>query len=136
HHADWRADRRRLGRRGGGDAVPHRPPDHGGSDRRARDERPMSVPESAPTTAEEVDEIGRMIAEYVVGLEFGDLPTEVVDQSLLAITDTIGVALAGLGQEPTRSALKSTVPDRGESLIWGTALRRDPVGAALVNGTM
>jgi 2-methylcitrate dehydratase PrpD len=78
------------------------------------------------------------IARYVTGLSLADVPTSAVDQALLAIADTIGVALAG-----SRSTAGAHLADyvcafagSGPATVIGSTLHVAAESAALANGTM
>lgn len=79
--------------------------------------------------------IAERLAGKIHGLG-GSLPFEgCLHWSRMAITDMIGVALAGVGTETARIPGSILSGAAGNSHIIGTARRCDPVTAALLNGT-
>lgn len=84
-------------------------------------------------------EVTDLVAEFVTSLKFEDLPEVVVRRAIDAITDYVGVALAG-SREPLARCLLGVVADGA-----GTAAAADLIGsdrkagwadAALYNGTV
>jgi 2-methylcitrate dehydratase PrpD len=76
------------------------------------------------------------IAERIATIRYADLPAEAVHWTKLAVLDTVGVTLAGAGEDCARivaRALGGT--GAGECLIFGTGRRAGPLDAALINGT-
>lgn len=79
----------------------------------------------------------RGLSEFIAGLTFEDIPTDVVDRIKLLVLDTIGVGLLGAGM-PWSVRMRKTVQDMegpGDALVWGTRQSFSPPTAALVNGT-
>jgi hypothetical protein len=81
--------------------------------------------------------IARQIAERVHALRFADIPPAALDWTASAFADTVGVALAGIGDDGPQALLR--VPGicaaPGPALVLGTAIRTSVLDAALVNGT-
>ncbi|HTW53309.1 MAG TPA: MmgE/PrpD family protein [Stellaceae bacterium] len=75
------------------------------------------------------------IAERIVALRYADLPREAADWAKAAILDTVGVTLAGAGEDCARIVAQILGNAPGECLIFGSGRRTGPLDAALVNGT-
>ena len=75
------------------------------------------------------------IAERIAAINYADLPSEAVDWAKAAILDTVGVTLAGAGEECARIVERVLVGVGGECLIFGGNRRAAPFDAALINGT-
>lgn len=78
-----------------------------------------------------------LLAEFVAGLKFSDIPTSVVEHAKLAVLDTVGCGLFG-SQLPWARILREVVGehDRGrEATVWGTPERVSVLHAPLLNGT-
>ena len=79
----------------------------------------------------------RRIAEFVAGLTYEQIPTEVRERIKLLILDALGCAIYGGQLEWCRilqDALTKVDTTRNTS-VWGTPLRLSSPHAALVNGT-
>ncbi|WP_114966639.1 MmgE/PrpD family protein [Alkalilacustris brevis] len=79
----------------------------------------------------------RRIAEFVSGLHYEDIPTEVQDRIKLLVLDSLGCALYGANL-PWTHILQQTLTDIDQSrgsAVWGTGLRLSAPNAALANGT-
>ncbi|MFQ5933470.1 MAG: MmgE/PrpD family protein, partial [Dehalococcoidia bacterium] len=82
--------------------------------------------------------ITESVADFILETRLDDVPGEAIIQAKRAILDTLGVALAGSREEPSRIVLEF-VQERGgraTASIVGAGLRTDCLSAALVNGTM
>ena len=75
------------------------------------------------------------IAEKIIAIRTADLPRDVIDWSKAAILDTVGVTLAGAGEDCTRIVVETLGGAAGPSLIFGSDRRTTPLDAALINGT-
>lgn len=78
------------------------------------------------------------LATYIVGGEFRDLPSAMVDAAKASILDSLGVAMAG-AVEPLGKTITGYVKELGgnpQSTVLGTGLRTSPPNAALANGAM
>jgi 2-methylcitrate dehydratase PrpD len=87
-------------------------------------------------TAGQAKRLGEVIAEYVVGFDLKDAPPEVISRARVAVTDTVGVMLAGCRQDVSRILcdmvrLEGSAPSAS---IVGQSLRASPQLAALANG--
>ena len=76
------------------------------------------------------------IAEKIVAIRYADLPQEAIDWAKAAILDTVGVTLAGAGEDCAR-IVEQTLGGAGSGpcLIFGGDRRTGPLDAALINGT-
>jgi aconitate decarboxylase len=79
----------------------------------------------------------RGLAEFVAGLGYDDIPTEVKDRIKLLILDSLGCALYGAKVQWTEILLEtlSEIDGSKDVGIWGTDRRLSAPHAALVNGT-
>ena len=75
------------------------------------------------------------LAQFISGLKYEQVPTEVRERLKLLILDSLGCALYGADLEWCR-ILRRTVADKDDSCaVWGTKERMSAPHAALVNGT-
>jgi 2-methylcitrate dehydratase PrpD len=75
------------------------------------------------------------LAQFIAGIEYGQIPAEVRERLKLLILDALGCALYGADLEWCR-ILRRTVADKDDSCAaWGTKERLSAPHAALVNGT-
>ena len=77
------------------------------------------------------------MAEKIGAIRYDDLPREAVDWAKAAILDTVGVTLAGAGEDCAR-IVETTLAaggSHGDCLIFGSDRRTGPLDAALINGT-
>jgi 2-methylcitrate dehydratase PrpD len=82
-------------------------------------------------------DLGKTLADYVQGVTLDKVPQRDVDVAKLAILDQIGVALAGVGEEP--GVKVQAMVDRctaSEATVLGTPRKTTTWLAALVNGTL
>lgn len=82
-------------------------------------------------------ELGQTLAEYVRGVALDRVPQRDVEVAKLAILDQIGVALAGVGEDP--GVKVQAMVDRctaNEASVLGTPRKTTTWLAALVNGTL
>jgi 2-methylcitrate dehydratase PrpD len=78
----------------------------------------------------------RILAEFLSGLRFEDLPNLVVDTAKQCLLDTIGVGIAAT-RWPWPRLAADVMAEAGHAeqcSVWGQSLRTSPAGAALVNG--
>jgi 2-methylcitrate dehydratase PrpD len=81
------------------------------------------------------------IAAKIVAIRYRDLPRAAIDWAKAAILDTVGVTLAGAGEDCARIVEQTLAVGRGspmghgDCLIFGTDRRTVPLDAALINGT-
>lgn len=77
------------------------------------------------------------LAEKICAFESRDASAAALQQAGIAITDTVGVTLAGMPEPATQTLLKTpgiaTAP--GSALVFATSRRTSALDAALVNGT-
>jgi 2-methylcitrate dehydratase PrpD len=82
-------------------------------------------------------EFGQTLAEYVKSVTLDKVPQRDVDVAKLAILDQIGVALAGVGEEPgTKVQDMVNRCTANEATVLGTSRKTSTWLAALVNGTL
>lgn len=77
-----------------------------------------------------------ILAEFLSGLKFSDLPDDVVETTKQCILDIVGVGI-GATRWPWPQMVAEVVADTqsaGQSSVWGTPMRTSITGAALVNG--
>ncbi len=82
-------------------------------------------------------DFGQTLAEYVAGVSLDKVPKRDVDVAKLAILDQIGVALAGVGEDP--GVKVQNMVDRctsNEATVLGNPRKTSTWLAALVNGTL
>ena len=80
---------------------------------------------------------GQTLAEYVKQVKLEDVPKRDIDVAKLAILDQIGVALAGVGEDP--GVKVQALVERctaNEATVLGTPRKTSTWLAALVNGTL
>lgn len=75
------------------------------------------------------------IAERIAAIAYDDLPAEAVRWAKAAVLDTVGVTLAGAGEECAQIVGRVLASGGGECLIFGSDRRAAPLDAALINGT-
>lgn len=84
----------------------------------------------APLTAQ--------VVEWASGLQFSDLPPEVVHQAKRVVLDYVAAAVVGTtsgAAQILQRYVADTEPAGGASTVIGTSLKVSPPSAALVNGT-
>ncbi len=82
-----------------------------------------------------MDELGRL-AEFVVDLDFDDLPAAVVDRARLVLADTVGVIIAGMREAEVRAlADHAAALFPGPAQLFGHPGRSTPAWSVLVHGT-
>ena len=76
------------------------------------------------------------LAERIAAIRFEHLPPEAIHWAKVGILDTVGVTLAGSGEDAARRAAAALGMGAasGPSLVFGTTKRVDPLSAALLNG--
>ena len=79
--------------------------------------------------------IARELARRIKAFRFDDLPEDAVAWAKTAILDTVGVTLAGAGEDCVRIVEQVQSPGPGPCLIFGRTARTNPLDAALINGT-
>jgi 2-methylcitrate dehydratase PrpD len=80
--------------------------------------------------------IAIQLAERIAAIRFEHLPPEAIHWAKVGILDTVGVTLAGAGEDASRraGAALGAAAANGPSLVFGSARRVDPLSAALLNG--
>ncbi|MFT4084996.1 MAG: MmgE/PrpD family protein [Nocardioides sp.] len=80
----------------------------------------------------------RPLAEFVSGLDIGDIPVEVREHAKLDILDTLGCALFGRTLPIAQTLEDAFGPSDsgGSASAWGSAWKTSPATAAFVNGTL
>jgi 2-methylcitrate dehydratase PrpD len=83
-----------------------------------------------------MSELTQELARFVTATHAADLPAPVVDGARAAITDTLGVALAGAVEPAARIAARwvAELGARGQASCWGQSLASSPSEAAFANG--
>jgi len=74
------------------------------------------------------------LAHFVTETEVGQIPLEALEGARDALIDSIGVAVAGTGDEVSQIALKSAGAGVQQAIVWGTSVRTSCADAAFVNG--
>src|SRR5688572_5628342 len=82
--------------------------------------------------------ITERLAHVIAETTYDDVPAEAIEQGKRALLDTIGVTLAGYGEESAQilSAWAAEHDAKPVATVLGSATRTSPALAALVNGTM
>ncbi len=79
----------------------------------------------------------RDIADFAVNLRYEDLPPDIIANAKRCILDSLGCGVYGADKPWTQSVAR-VVARLGQSQVasaWGSKLRADPLGVALINGT-
>ncbi len=80
--------------------------------------------------------LAQELAKRIGALRYEELPPEAVRWAKVGILDTLGVTLAGAGEECTRIVAGVTLHgSSGPALVFGRGTRAGALDAALVNGT-
>jgi 2-methylcitrate dehydratase PrpD len=90
------------------------------------------------TSRPDDDSLEGVLASFVAGLTYDDLPEEAVRTAERCYLDTVGVALAGAASPPGRTAartLETAGSAGGEATVLGTGTTASATDAAFVNGT-
>lgn len=89
------------------------------------------------TTTVATPPVTRTLVEFAVGLRYDDLPADVIAMAKRCMLDSLGCGIYGAGKAWTESVAQvvESLGQARRSSAWGSALRADPTGAALVNGT-
>jgi len=83
----------------------------------------------------------RMLAEFVAGLRYADLPQPVVEQAGRILVDTLGCAISAWTEDPAKARLalevaKLYASGNGASVIGVAGVKSQPAFAALANGIL
>ncbi len=78
------------------------------------------------------------LSNFVYEIQYEDLPKEYINQTKLAILDTLGCIILGSKNSSAMSCIKLVEKIGGmeEASIFGTSLKTNSMYASLVNGTM
>ena len=74
------------------------------------------------------------LARRVSALRYEDLPADAVRWARVGILDTVGVTLAGSGEDTARLAERALSPAAGASVVFGQDRRVAALDAAVING--
>ena len=74
------------------------------------------------------------ISKFASGLNFEDLPGEVVQRAKYVMADSLAVIAAGAQVNEVGSLVKSINPSSGQATLVGLGGRSDALNAALING--
>ncbi|WP_233238556.1 MmgE/PrpD family protein [Bordetella sp. LUAb4] len=103
--------------------------------------RPPQTAHAQPLDQAQADGPTRRLAEFAAGLQYEDLPTDLIAQIRLHVLDGIGVCLQGAQLPWTRYVADMVLAEGGNSAatLWGhgggAAARTSVSQAVLVNGT-
>ncbi len=75
------------------------------------------------------------LGERVAALRWEDLPAEAVQWAKVGILDTVGVTLAGSGEDAATIVAQALDTAPGPGLVFGSARRIGTLDAAYINGT-
>jgi 2-methylcitrate dehydratase PrpD len=80
--------------------------------------------------------ITEKLARFVTATPISDIPGDVLDRARDALTDTVGVALAGTLEPVGEIAMRWVVQTgaRPQASVWGQTVRTSPAEAAFANG--
>ena len=83
-----------------------------------------------------MSELTQALARFVIGTQTVSVPAPVLDAARAALTDTLGVALAGTNEPAARIAARwiTELGARAQSTCWGAPLASSPAEAAFANG--
>ncbi|MEJ1978325.1 MAG: MmgE/PrpD family protein [Acetobacteraceae bacterium] len=79
----------------------------------------------------------REIAEFAVRLRYEDLPEDIIANAKRCILDSLGCGVYGADKPWTQSVARvvARLGQQQSASAWGSTLRADPLGVALINGT-
>lgn len=80
--------------------------------------------------------VTQLLAEFIAGLSWHNLPKQVRTEAKLAIADTVGGAIAAASEPIAAMVLQLVTGATGTSRIWGKGISADATNAAFVNGTL
>ena len=78
--------------------------------------------------------IAKELARRIKAFRYDDLPEDAVTWAKTAILDTVGVTLAGAGEDCVGMVRKILNPSPGPCLVFGQSIRVGVLDAALING--
>jgi 2-methylcitrate dehydratase PrpD len=79
--------------------------------------------------------IAAELARRIDTIRYDELPADAVAWAKVGLLDTVGVTLAGAGQDCARIVSGVATHSAGPALLFGTARSVAPLDAALINGT-
>ncbi len=85
-------------------------------------------------TADMKKNIARKLAEYAHGLQYTNLPDEVVHEVKRRLIDSIGCAIGAFNSEPAKIARKIAGTVKGGAAVFGANIKTTPDLAAFANG--
>lgn len=74
------------------------------------------------------------LARFLAGVQFEDLPSEVVGQAHYVLADTIAAIAAGSAEPEIRALAARLAAEAGKATVIGSERRTSPAAAALLNG--
>ena len=82
------------------------------------------------------DRSSRLLAAYAHAVTWHELPAETVHEVKRRVLDSVGVAIAALGEDSPAAAhaYAAGLPDPAGATVWGSALRANPEVAGFANG--
>src|SRR6201996_8302470 len=91
---------------------------------------------AGPAGAAPPPEVTRILAKYLVGARFGDIPAKVRREGCRTLLNYVGVAIGGSRHETVTRALAALTPFSGkpEAAILGRREKLDILNASLING--
>jgi 2-methylcitrate dehydratase PrpD len=120
------------------DATPSKPAEARPVETKPPETKPPETkpPETKPGAVALDKRLSQVIAEFVTGFDLKTVPPVVIDRARVAVTDTVGVMLAGSRQDVSHILcdmvrLEGATPSAS---IVGQSLRSSPQLAALANG--
>jgi len=78
--------------------------------------------------------VAHRLAERILAVEYDNLPADAVHWAKIGILDTVGVTIAGAGEEATRLAAGLPGAANGPAVLFGLGRRTSVLDAALING--
>jgi hypothetical protein len=84
------------------------------------------------------ESLGETLAQYAIGLNYEDLPQDVIAIAKRTILDTLGCAFGGYAAGPSRIAIKlaSDISSREGATVLISGIRTSPDLAVFANGVM
>lgn len=85
----------------------------------------------------EVPSATRALAQFAVDLRYEDLPADIIAAAKRCILDSLGCGVYGADKPWTQSVARvvARLNQNKVASAWGSKLRADPLGVALINGT-
>lgn len=81
--------------------------------------------------------VTRMVAEFATGLQYEDLPDDLIVNAKQCIRDSLGCGVFGANTPWTQAVARtvSLLNQSPKASAWGMKVKADPLGAAFINGT-